>query len=193
MRLPDRSCEFSYVKTAQTFAFAGTFISAVVLGAIVYIWALLGLEGLSLTFVECLIFGSTLSATDPVTILSIFNAMKVDPKLYSIIFGESLLNDAVSIVMFETLSQFHGEKIHLLSFFHGAGIFLLVFFTSTALGVVFGLGCSLLLKHSALAQYPELETCLVLLIAYTSYFFSNALTMSGACPPRSFCLAPTNR
>lgn len=27
--------------------------------------------------------------------------MKVDPKLYSIIFGESILNDAVAIVMFE--------------------------------------------------------------------------------------------
>jgi len=50
---------------------------------------------------ECLIFGSTLSATDPVTILAIFNQYKVDPKLYTVIFGESLLNDAVSIVMYE--------------------------------------------------------------------------------------------
>lgn len=68
---------------------------------LVYIWALLGLEGLSLGIIECLIFGSTLSATDPVTVLAIFNTLKVDPKLYSIIFGESLLNDAVAIVMFE--------------------------------------------------------------------------------------------
>lgn len=68
---------------------------------IVYIYSLLGLEGLSLTIVECLLFGSTLSATDPVTILAIFNALGVDPKLYSVIFGESILNDAVSIVMFE--------------------------------------------------------------------------------------------
>jgi sodium/hydrogen exchanger-like protein 6/7 len=48
-----------------------------------------------------MIFGSVLSATDPVTILAIFNQLKVDPKLYSVIFGESILNDAVSIVMFE--------------------------------------------------------------------------------------------
>jgi sodium/hydrogen exchanger-like protein 6/7 len=51
--------------------------------------------------IECLTFGSTLSATDPVTILAIFQQYKVDPKLYTIIFGESLLNDAVSIVMYE--------------------------------------------------------------------------------------------
>ncbi|BGP19720.1 monovalent cation:H+ antiporter, CPA1 (nhx1) [Rhodosporidiobolus nylandii] len=162
-----------------TFAFAGTFISAVVLGVFIYLYSLLGLEGLSLTMVECLLFGSTLSATDPVTILAIFNALHVDPKLYSIIFGESILNDAVAIVMFETLSQFHGLSLSLFSFFHGTGIFLLTFCISMALGVCFGLGCSLMLKHSELGRYTEIEACLVLLIAYTSYFFSNALTMSG--------------
>ena len=66
-----------------------------------FIWSSLGLESLGLTLIECLIFGSTLSATDPVTILAIFNQYKVDPKLYTVIFGESLLNDAVSIVMYE--------------------------------------------------------------------------------------------
>ncbi|KAI5474244.1 hypothetical protein MNV49_003771 [Pseudohyphozyma bogoriensis] len=162
-----------------TFAFAGTFISAVALGVIVYLYSLLGLEGLSLTIIECLLFGSTLSATDPVTILAIFNALHVDPKLYSVIFGESILNDAVAIVMFETLSQFHGENIHVLSFFHGVGIFLLTFCISMALGVIFGLACSLMLKHSELGRFTEIESCLVFLIAYTSYFFSNALTMSG--------------
>ena len=69
--------------------------------SIVYVWSLLHLESLSLSLVDCLIFGSTLSATDPVTILAIFNTYKVDPQLYSVIFGESILNDAVSIVMFE--------------------------------------------------------------------------------------------
>ena len=63
--------------------------------------------------------------------------------------------------------------------FHGTGIFLLTFCTSMALGVIFGLSCSLMLKHSELGRYHEIESCLVILIAYTSYFFSNALTMSG--------------
>lgn len=51
-----------------------------------------------------------------------------------------------------TLSQFHGEKIHIFSFFHGTGIFLLTFCTSMALGVAFGLSCSLMLKHSELGK-----------------------------------------
>lgn len=68
---------------------------------LVHIYSFLGIEGMDLSLVECLTFGSTLSATDPVTILAIFNQYKVDPKLYTVIFGESLLNDAVSIVMYE--------------------------------------------------------------------------------------------
>ncbi|KAI9439973.1 sodium/hydrogen exchanger [Lactarius indigo] len=162
-----------------TFAFLGTFISAVGVGVLVYIWSLLDIESLDLTLLECLTFGTTLSATDPVTILAIFNQYKVDPKLYTIIFGESLLNDAVSIVMYETLSQFHGTEIYLSSLFHGIGIFLLAFSVSMALGVAFGLAMSLVLKHSSLALYPSIESCLVALCAYTCYFFSNGLSMSG--------------
>jgi len=48
-----------------------------------------------------------------------------------------------------------------------------------ALGVSFGLACSLGLKHSHLASYPHIESCLVALCAYTSYFFSNGISMSG--------------
>ncbi|KAF9221745.1 sodium/hydrogen exchanger [Gyrodon lividus] len=162
-----------------TFAFLGTTISAVGVGVLVYIYSFLGFESLDVTLLECLIFGSTLSATDPVTILAIFQQYKVDPKLYTIIFGESLLNDAVSIVMYETLTQFHGTEIYLSSIFHGIGIFLLSFSVSMALGVSFGLAMSLVLKHSSLCLYPSIESCLVALCAYTCYFFSNGLSMSG--------------
>ncbi|KAJ8507501.1 hypothetical protein ONZ45_g10127 [Pleurotus djamor] len=164
-----------------TFAFAGTFVSAMGIGLLVYIYSFLGLESLDLSLIECLIFGSTLSATDPVTILAIFNQYKVDPKLYSVIFGESLLNDAVSIVMYETLSHFHGTEMdfHLGSVFHGIGLFLVSFSISLAIGVAFGLLTSLLLKHSYLRLYTHLETSLVALAAYTCYFFSNGLSMSN--------------
>jgi sodium/hydrogen exchanger-like protein 6/7 len=48
-----------------------------------------------------------------------------------------------------------------------------------ALGITFGLLASLTLKHSSLSLYPQIESCLVALVAYTSYFFSNGLHMSG--------------
>ncbi|KAF8879490.1 Sodium/hydrogen exchanger family-domain-containing protein [Infundibulicybe gibba] len=147
------------------FAFFGTFISAAGVGARLH-YSFLGLESLDITLLECLMFGSTLSATDPVTILAIFDQYKVDPKLYSVIFSESILNNAVSIV-------------DLSSIFHGIGIFLLSLSVSIVLGVSFGFGMSLLLKHSSLHLDPLIETCLVALSAYTCYFFSNGLSMSG--------------
>ena len=81
--------------------------------------------------------------------------------------------------VYRTLTKFHGSEIHVLSIFHGIGIFLATFGISMALGVAFGLGVSLLLKHSSLNYYPHIETCLVALAAYTSYFLSNGLSMSG--------------
>jgi Kef-type K+ transport system membrane component KefB len=68
---------------------------------LIYIWSMLGLESLDLGLIEYLVFGFTLSAIDHVMILAIFNQYKVDPKLYTIILGASLLNDAISIVMYE--------------------------------------------------------------------------------------------
>ena len=180
---------FRHIGTILTFAFAGTFISAVVLGAILYLWTLIPLESTSLSFVEALSVGATLSATDPVTILAIFNAYKVDPDLYTVIFGESILNDAIAIVLFETAQKYmpsessEGEKVNgnltVLSLLESIGIFLLVFFGSLVIGLVVGIGTSLLLKFTYIRRFPKIESCIILLIAYASYFFANAVHMSG--------------
>ena len=45
-------------------------------------------------------FGSSISATDPVTVLAIFDALQVDPSMFYLVFGESVLNDAVSLILF---------------------------------------------------------------------------------------------
>ena len=52
-----------------------------------------------LNMIESFAFGSLISAVDPVATLAIFQALDVDPILYMLVFGESVLNDAVSIVL----------------------------------------------------------------------------------------------
>ncbi|KAJ3327811.1 monovalent cation:H+ antiporter, CPA1 (nhx1) [Blyttiomyces sp. JEL0837] len=138
-----------------------------------------GLHHMGMSLLDCMVFGSLLSSTDPVTILAIFHQMKVDPKLYAIIFGESILNDSVAIVLFTTLNQFHGKEITIANIFQGVGSFLGVFFGSLMIGVIIALICSLMLKHSYLHQYPSLESCLISLLAYSSYLLSNAIQLSG--------------
>lgn len=126
--------------------------------------------------------GATLSATDPVTILAIFNLYKVEPKLYTVIFGESILNDAIAIVLFETAQRYRegaSGNLNIISLFEAIGIFLLVFFTSLMIGVVVGVGTALALKYTLVRRFPKIESCLVFLIAYATYFFSNGVHMSG--------------
>ncbi|ESZ95950.1 hypothetical protein SBOR_3642 [Sclerotinia borealis F-4128] len=174
---------FRNIGTILTFAFAGTFISAIVLGGVLWLYTRIPLDGVSMTFVDAISVGATLSATDPVTILAIFNTYKVDPKLYTIIFGESILNDAIAIVLFETAQRYkeggNAGTLGFLSLFEGVGIFLAVFFGSLIIGIIIGIVTALVLKYTYVRRFPKIESCLIVLIAYASYFFSNGLHMSG--------------
>ncbi|KAI9722114.1 MAG: monovalent cation:H+ antiporter, CPA1 (nhx1) [Chrysothrix sp. TS-e1954] len=183
---------FRHIGSILTFAFAGTFISALVLGILLYLWALLPIESTTVTFVDALSVGATLSATDPVTILAIFNAYKVDPDLYTVIFGEAILNDAIAIVLFETAQRYKPKEEDLdgsgtspsgslgfLTLLTSIGEFLLVFFGSLIIGLAVGIATSLLLKFTYIRRFPKLESCIILLIAYASYFFANAIHLSG--------------
>ena len=58
-----------------------------------------------LDFVQSFAFGSLISAVDPVATLAIFQALDVDPVLNMLVFGESILNDAVAIVLTTTVVE----------------------------------------------------------------------------------------
>ncbi len=169
----------------MTFAFAGTFISAVVLGLFLWLWTRIPLDGFKISFVEAISVGATLSATDPVTILAIFNTYKVDPKLYTVIFGESILNDAIAIVIYDTAQQYRpdgpkGGSLSIVSLFEAIGLFFLVFIGSLLIGIAVGIATALLLKYTLVRKVPKIESCLIILIAYASYYFANGVFMSGS-------------
>jgi sodium/hydrogen exchanger-like protein 6/7 len=161
------------------FAFVGTFMSTMIIGVSVFLFALTGIHGLNMTFLDCVIFGAILSSTDPVTVLAIFKQLRVDPKLYVMVFGESILNDSVSIVLFGTLGHFVGKSLSVSTFFMGIFIFLQVFCGSCIIGVMYAIVCALCLKHTHLYLYPSIESCLIFLLAYSSYLVSNGLQLSG--------------
>uniref|UniRef100_A0A0E0LZC7 Cation/H+ exchanger transmembrane domain-containing protein n=1 Tax=Oryza punctata TaxID=4537 RepID=A0A0E0LZC7_ORYPU len=93
-----------------TFAILGTFIASVVTGVLVYLGGLTFLM-YKLPFVECLMFGALISATDPVTVLSIFQELGTDVNLYALVFGESVLNDADNVIGQKSSSSW-GELLY---------------------------------------------------------------------------------
>lgn len=90
---------FKNVGAVLMFSFIGTFIA--IFSSSVMFWAI-GKTPLSPEFSwkEAFAFGSLISATDPVSVLATFKEMNADADLYAIIFGESIFNDAVAIVMY---------------------------------------------------------------------------------------------
>lgn len=94
-------------------------------------------------FLDCLFFGAIISSTDPVTILAIFNDIRVDVTLHAIVFGEAALNDAVAIVLANSVQSYAyykaGEGFDMYAFFKAFGNFFGVFFGSFAIGAALGM------------------------------------------------------
>jgi sodium/hydrogen exchanger 8 len=57
----------------------------------------------ALTVGHCLLFAALISPTDPVATLSVLREVRAPPMLRNMIFGEATLNDALSIVVFQTI------------------------------------------------------------------------------------------
>jgi len=55
---------------------------------------------------EAFAFGALISATDPVSVLACFKEMDADVDLYAVMFGESIFNDAIAIVMYNIVMTF---------------------------------------------------------------------------------------
>lgn len=171
---------FSNFFTISLYAVVGTIISTFIIGYMVYLIGIMGLVKIDTSSpLESLLFGALLSATDPVATLSILGSSDInaDPVCYSLVFGESVLNDAVAIVLFKTFEGFKGAKnfdiIQVFLKFAGVSI------GSVFIGIVIGLLNCYLCKHTKMHQYPEYELSVLFLFAYGSYSFSESLQLSG--------------
>jgi len=162
------------------FAVFGTMISTLLVGLGLY---LLGAGGVTmeLRLTDALAFGALISAVDPVATLAIFSAMDVEPVLNMLVFGESILNDAVSIVLCNIMIKLGKSSTDagftvLLS---ALAQFTQLMILSAILGTVSALLCALVLKHVDLRRNPSLEFGMMLVGSYFPYCCAEALDLSG--------------
>lgn len=169
---------FQNIGSIMVFAIFGTAISAFVIGAGIY---LLGLAKVAykLSFVESFAFGSLISAVDPVATVAIFHALDVDPVLNMLVFGESILNDAISIVLTTSVLESNNAATTSEAIILGLNRFCLMFFASAGIGVVFALISALLLKHVDLRKNPSLEFGIMLVFTYAPYVLAEGIQLSG--------------
>ncbi|XP_058135852.1 sodium/hydrogen exchanger 5 isoform X3 [Dasypus novemcinctus] len=99
---------FDNLGAILTYAVVGTLWNAFTTGT-----ALWGLQQAGLVaprvqagLLDFLLFGSLISAVDPVAVLAVFEEVHVNETLFIIVFGESLLNDAVTVVLYKVCNSF---------------------------------------------------------------------------------------
>eukprot|EP00897_Mesotaenium_endlicherianum_P009642 jgi/Mesen1/8706/ME000052S08132 len=135
----------------------------------------------SMPLLVAIAFGALISATDPVTVLAIFHELGVDGNLYSFVFGESVLNDAVAIVMYRTVLSFINSPGGGGGILGALWFFIVIFVGSFSIGVMWGLLSALLFKHGQFEDksLSMLQSCLVVLFPYMAYMMADALELSG--------------
>ncbi|KAL3933231.1 MAG: hypothetical protein SGPRY_000374 [Prymnesium sp.] len=175
------SAFFANLVPTLLFAFVGTTFSAFTVAAIVY-----GAGQLHLCYAlspsAALMFGSLISATDPVAVLATFQTLGVSPNLFSMVFGESVLNDAVAIVLTKTLLSFTHTPVSLHAVGHAIIVFVKNFVASSGIGLLFGILGALLFKHLRLRRNREtafLEVSLSFTFPWSAFFMAESLEFSG--------------
>ncbi|THD28041.1 Sodium/hydrogen exchanger [Fasciola hepatica] len=174
---------FENIGAILTYAFVGTFLSAVVIGMICYAFTrIISSLAQMLSFADCLLFGSIISATDPVTVLAIFNDLKVDVTLYALVFGESVLNDALAIALSQSVEQYGSVTaggFDVQALLSAVSHFFVMFSGSFAIGVVVGMLTALMTKFTHVRDHPLLETTLFVLMSYSTFLLAETFGFTG--------------
>nr|AKO69811.1 Na+/H+ antiporter [Agrostis stolonifera] len=128
---------------------------------------------------DFLAIGAIFSATDSVCTLQVLNQDET-PFLYSLVFGEGVVNDATSVVLFNALQNFDLNHIDAMVILKFLGNFLYLFVSSTFLGVFSGLLSAYITKKLYIGRHStDREVALMMLMAYLSYMLAELLDLSG--------------
>ncbi|WOL13976.1 sodium/hydrogen exchanger 4 [Canna indica] len=169
---------FQNFLTIMLFGVVGVFISfsIIAFGS----WKLfkkIGFHGLHTR--DYLAIGAIFSSTDTVCILQVLHQDET-PRLYSLVFGEGVVNDATSVVLFNAIQNIDVTKLEGSTVLHVFRDFLYLFFTSTVLGIAEVRMCltfiitKLFNRHST-----DREIALMALMAYLSYTMAELFHLSG--------------
>ncbi|XP_056335790.1 sodium/hydrogen exchanger 3.2 [Danio aesculapii] len=135
---------------------------------------------LNIGCLQFLLFGALMSAVDPVAVIAVFEEVHVNEVLYILVFGESLLNDGVTVVLYNVFDAFvslGGPKINAAEIIKGIVSFGVVAFGGSFLGVLFAVLTSMLTRVTKNVQI--IEAGFIIVLGYLSYLTAEMLSLSA--------------
>ncbi|KAJ1374107.1 hypothetical protein KIN20_036710 [Parelaphostrongylus tenuis] len=169
---------FTNIGTIVLYAVVGTLFNIITIAGIIYVFS--PLYQWSLPFIDILLFSTLISAVDPVAVLSVFEEIHVNQLLYICVFGESLLNDAVTIVLYNSLSsmaKIGSENLIREDFLHAFINFVMVSSGGILIGLVWVCVTAFATKWSY--DVPIVQPLVCLFFPYLSYLIAESVHMSG--------------
>ncbi|XP_063103561.1 sodium/hydrogen exchanger 5 isoform X4 [Cavia porcellus] len=183
---------FDNLGAILTYAVVGTLWNAFTTGAALWGLQLAGLVASKVQagLLDFLLFGSLISAVDPVAVLAVFEEVHVNETLFIIVFGESLLNDAVTVVLYKVCNSFvemGSANVRATDYLKGVASLFVVSLGGAAVGLVFAFLLALTTRFTKRVRI--IEPLLVFLLAYAAYLTAEmaslsailAVTMCGLC------------
>jgi CPA1 family monovalent cation:H+ antiporter len=163
-------------------AVVGVVLSMLITGGFTYLAVSYFLDASVLSLLLALLFGSLISATDPVSVLAIFKKLGLPRRLNLIVEGESLFNDGTAVVVFSLILaavtgyDAHGVLVGQIGPAWVAGAFLREVLGGLAVGLVTGMTLSYLTSR---IEDHLLEIMLTTILAYGTYLLAEHLHVSG--------------
>lgn len=172
---------FQQIPSVLLMATVGTALNAALISIGLYLLYAVNFNP-SINIYHILTFSSIIAAVDPVAVLAVFDSVNADAGLYYLVFGEALLNDGVTFVLFEGFKELalvpSGTHIP-----WGSFVFVVLSFISAPLG---GFICGAIgaLLSAFITKYTNevikhLETIIILSLAMLSYVISTKSGWSG--------------
>ncbi|XP_066494559.1 sodium/hydrogen exchanger 1 isoform X2 [Tiliqua scincoides] len=165
--------------TILVFAVVGTLWNAFFVGMLLYAVCQIGGTGLNdIGLLPNLLFGSIISAVDPVAVLAVFEEIHINELLHILVFGESLLNDAVTVVLYHLFEEFATfDKITFTDIVLGFLSFFVVSLGGVFVGVVYGIIAAFTSRFTS--HIRVIEPLFVFLYSYMAYLSAELFHLSG--------------
>ncbi|XP_037640929.1 Na(+)/H(+) exchanger beta isoform X1 [Sebastes umbrosus] len=168
--------------TILMFAVVGTLWNAFFIGGLLYAVCQIQPANPSslhqLELLPCLLFGSIVSAVDPVAVLAVFEEIHINELLHILVFGESLLNDAVTVVLYHLFEEYSGAgTVTVLDCFLGIISFLVVALGGILVGAIYGILAAFTSRFTSHTRV--IEPLFVFVYSYMAYLSAEMFHLSG--------------